>query len=317
MEDRYVPPFDMTENIANLTVDICLLVNGAKEGAKSSKNPTLRRKNRIRTIHSSLAIENNSLTEEQVGAVVEGKKVIAPAKDILEVQNAYEAYCHLEETNPYSVDDLLGIHKVFMKDIVDDAGHFRDRGVGVYKGSELLHLGTKPEYVQNLVTDLIDWAKNSKLHPLIKSSIFHYEFEFIHPFSDGNGRTGRFWHTLILSRWNNVFSWIPLESLVHEHQQEYYQAMAYSDREGKSTKFIEFSLRLIKEVLQGNDESNGGAVKDRILAYLKKNPTATAKDISASLSLSSRQVERVISTLKEEGRLVRQGSNKAGRWVVS
>ncbi len=317
MEDRYVPPFDMTENIANLTVDICLLANGTKAGAKSSKNPTLRRKNRIRTIHSSLAIENNSLTEEQVGAVVEGKKVIAPAKDILEVQNAYEAYCHLEETNPYSMDDLLGIHKVFMKDIVEDAGHFRDRGVGVYKGVELLHLGTKPEYVQNLVSDLLNWAKNSKLHPLIKSSIFHYEFEFIHPFSDGNGRTGRFWHTLILSRWNSIFSWIPLESLVHEHQQEYYQAMAYSDREGKSTKFIEFSLRLIKEVLQGNDEENGGNVKDRILSYLKKSPTASAKDISASLSLSSRQVERVISSLKEEGRLIRQGSNKSGKWVVS
>ena len=317
MEAGYVPPFDMTENIANLTVDICLLVNGANSGAKLSKNPILKRKNRIRTIHSSLAIENNTLTEEQVTAVIEGKHVIAPARDIMEVQNAYEAYGLMDNTNPYSIDDLLNIQRVFMKDIMDDAGHFRDRGVGVYRGAELIHLGTRPEYVQKLVEDLIDWAKNSKLHPLIKSSIFHYEFEFIHPFSDGNGRTGRFWHSLILSRWNNIFSWIPLESLVHEHQQEYYQAIAGSDREGKSTKFIEFSLKLIKQVLQGNDEANGGAVKDRILSFLKKNPTSSAKDIAASLSLSSRQVERVISSLKEEGKLVREGSNKAGRWVVN
>ena len=305
----------MTEEIANLTVEICMLIKQFKVTSTLSKNPQLRKNNRIKTIYSSLAIEHNSLSEDQVTAVIEGKHVIAPLKDITEIQNAYQVYNRLDSINPFSIEDLLSIHGVMMKDLASDAGHFRSKGVGIYKGSELIHMGTRPEYVEYYIKQLFDWVKKSKLHPLIKACAFHYEFEYIHPFSDGNGRTGRFWHTLILSRWEPLFAWIPIENLIHKRQSEYYKAISDSNKAGKSTSFILFMLEVIKEVLEENVGINVG-INELVLKQIRDNPNASAKEIALILGYSQRQVERAIATLKSDSRIVRMGSNKSGHWEI-
>ncbi len=324
MEQGYKPPFDVTETITNLTLDICQLVRQFQSSNQLSRNPQLRKKNRIKSIYSSLSIENNSLTEDQVTAVINGIKVVAPEKDIMEVQNACKAYEELNKLKPYDVKDLLRAHAIMMRGLTADAGYFRTRSVGVYKGNELIHMGTRPEYVPTLIQQLIDWTKQSKLHPLIKACVFHYEFEYIHPFSDGNGRVGRLWHTLILSKWKPLFSWLSIESLIHERQAEYYKALSASDNEGKSTKFLEFLLTVIKDVLAKNVGINVGikvGIKEQrkreVLDYLKKNPSASAVQTALEVGLSSRQVERIIAELKKEGVLSREGSKKKGFWLVN
>lgn len=326
MDTGYRPPFDITENIANLVVEICQMVGKIQAAPNFSRNPKLRKKNRIKSIHSSLSIEHNSLTEDQVSDVIDGRRVVAPRKDIMEVQNAYNAYNEMTSLNPYSVKDLLRAHGIMMRGLTSDAGSFRARGIGVYKGSELIHMGTRPEYVPAFVEQLAKWTKDSNLHPLIKACIFHYEFEYIHPFSDGNGRTGRLWHTLILSKWEPLFAWLPIESLVYERQEEYYKALADSDNEGKSTKFIDFMLTVVRDALKRNVGINNDdvginvgineALKNKVLEYLKENPKASARVVALDLGISSRQVERMIAKLKEENLLTRQGSNKTGVWVV-
>lgn len=184
MSDDYKPPFTMTEEITNLVIDIAEITGKISLTDRLSKNPKLRRENRIRSIHSSLAIEQNSLTIDQVSDVIEGKSVLGPPQDIREVKNAYEAYELLTRLNPYSVKDLLKAHKVMMTDLVNESGTFRNKGAGVYAGTELIHAGTPPQYVPGLMQELFAWLKKSQLHPLIKSCIFHCEFEFIHPFED-------------------------------------------------------------------------------------------------------------------------------------
>ena len=216
MPDTYIPPFTMTDEITNLVIDIAELTGAMTVSEQLSKNPKLRRENRIKSIHSSLAIEQNTLTVEQVSDVIDGKRVLGPPQDIREAQNAYEAYEAMSGLNPYSVRDLLKAHKTMMDGLVKEAGVFRSKGAGVYAGSQLIHAGTPANYVPDLISQLFNWLKKSKLHPLIKGCIFHYEFEFIHPFADGNGRTGRLWHTLILSKWQEFFLWIPIETIIHE-----------------------------------------------------------------------------------------------------
>ena len=192
MNGEYKPPFTITEAITNLMIEIGELVGRIAGQENLSMNPKLRRINRIRTIHSSLAIEQNTMSFEQVSDVIGGKRVLAPPKDIREVKNAYEAYEELQKMNPYAIKDLLKAHKLMMDGLVSEAGTFRSRGVGVYAGEQLIHAGTPAQYIPETVKALFGWLKTSKLHPLIKSCVFHYEFEFIHPFADANGRTGRY-----------------------------------------------------------------------------------------------------------------------------
>ena len=244
------PPFEITTAILDEVAEIAELVGHVNASLGLTTNPPLRRTNRIRTIYSSLAIEQNTLSLEQVTAVLSGKRVIAPPKDIAEVKNAYEIYEMMESLDPYSVDDLLNAHGVMTRDLVEEAGCFRSRPVGVVdKQGNVLHFGTLPDYVPGLVMELLDWVRDSDYHMLIKSCVFHYELELIHPFADGNGRIGRLWHTLLLTQWKPMFAWLPVESIIHDRQDEYYQAINRSNNEAESTTFIEFMLSAIKEAL--------------------------------------------------------------------
>lgn len=196
------PPFQITNKIIDDVAEISELTGRLSAHDHLSSNPNLRRTNRIRTIHGSLAIEQNTLSLEQVTAVLNGKHVLAPPKDIAEVKNAYEIYERLDELDPYSVDDLLTAHSIMTRGLVEESGMFRTRPVGVVdQEGHVLHFGTLPQYVPDLVMELLDWAKHSDLHMLIRSCVFHYELELIHPFADGNGRVGRLWHILLLSKW--------------------------------------------------------------------------------------------------------------------
>ena len=244
------PPFQITNKIIDDVAEISEQIGRLSAHNHLSVNPNLRRTNRIRTIYGSLAIEQNTLSLEQVTAVLNGKHVLAPPKDIAEVKNAYEIYERLDELDPYSVDDLLTAHGIMTRGLVVESGMFRTRPVGVVnQDGQVVHLGTLPQYVPDLVVELLDWTKHSDLHILIKSCVFHYEFELIHPFADGNGRVGRLWHTLLLSKWNPAFAWLPVESIIHDRQQEYYNAINASNDAGESTAFIEFMLSAIKASL--------------------------------------------------------------------
>lgn len=257
MTERYEPPFSMTESIMNMVIEIGELTGQITAHDQLSTNPRLRRENRIKTIHSSLAIENNTLSLGQVTAVIEGKKVLAPPQDIREVKNAYEAYERLQNLNPYSLEDLLEAHRYMMSGLIKEAGVFRSKNAGVYSGRELIHAGSSANYVPELMYNLFTWMRNSQIHLLIKSCIFHYEFEFIHPFADGNGRTGRLWHSLLLQKWQSFFAWLPVETMIHEHQEAYYEAINASNTAGECTIFVEFMLGMIKSTLEEIVDSQG------------------------------------------------------------
>ena len=209
----------------------------------------LRRINRVRTIRGSLAIEGNTLTEEQITAILDGKKVLAKPREIREVQNAIAAYDRFQRWQPGTESDLLEAHRILMDGLMKEPGKYRSGGVGVMNGEQVIHMAPQAHRVPALMSDLIHWVNNTNQHPLVSSSVFHYEFEFIHPFLDGNGRMGRLWQTLILSNWNPLFSNIPVESLIHENQMEYYQVLQKSTHEADSASFIEFLLRMIKEAV--------------------------------------------------------------------
>ncbi len=240
----------------------------------SGKVPTLRRQNRIRAIHSSLGIENNTLTLEQVTAVIAGKRVLGPPKEVLEVKNAFATYEAMPLWNPASAKDLLTAHRLLMQGLADDAGRFRTGSVGIAKGNQVIHLAPPAGRVPGLMKDLLGWLKRTDSHPLIAGCVFHYELEFIHPFSDGNGRIGRLWQTLILSRWNPLFAWLPVESVIRERHEDYYKVLATCDKTGNSTAFIEFllsaTLASLLEV-SGNPpgEQVGAAVSEQVAAILR------------------------------------------------
>lgn len=319
----YKYPFQITDKILNDVTEISQLVGKVSTDSKLSNNPTLRRTNRINTIYSSLAIEQNTLSIDQVTAVIAGKRVIAPPKDIAEVKNAYEIYDHLDELNPYSIDSLLFAHSIMMRDLVSESGVFRTRPVGVVDSQgNILHFGTLPRYVPDLTEDLLKWVNNSKLPMLIKSCVFHYEFEVIHPFADGNGRIGRLWHTLLLSKWNPMFAWIPVESIIHDRQDEYYQAINESNDKGDSTVFIEFMLSAIKdallETIDDNKTINTATNKNNyrwniISDFLNDNDYIMNADVRNLLSVSSATANRILSGFVNDGKLmkIRQGKTWA------
>ena len=249
--EKYIPPYDITEEMLELTSEIMELLGELKNVNELEKLPRLRRVSRIKSIHSSLAIENNTLSLKQVTDVIEGKRVLAPEDDIVAVKNAFEVYKNLDKFNPFSVVDLVKAHGVMMKGLVEEAGKIRTSSVGVInQKGKVIHVAPPAHMVSDLLKQLFAWMNDNKTHMLIKSSIFHYEFEFIHPFRDGNGRMGRLWQTALLSSWKPIFRWIPIESIIKDNQEEYYRAIKLSTAEGKSNTFIVFMLGVIKSALK-------------------------------------------------------------------
>ncbi len=328
MGEAYKPPFQMTEEITDLVVEIGEYVGSITTYESMRQNPVLRREGRIQSIYSSLAIEQNTLSLDQVTDVINGKRVLGPRRDIREVKNAYEAYERVSSLDPCSVDNLLFAHKLLMDGLVKEAGQFRSGNVGVFDGDQLVHVGTPAKYVPDLMSQLMIWLKETKLHPLVKSCIFHYEFEFIHPFEDGNGRTGRLWQSLILQNWKDIFAWLPIETLVHENQKEYYNALGRSDNAGDSTEFVEFMLRMIRDALKDIKENHSQNVavnvvtnvvtsEDKVLILLKQDGRLTAKALSSELGLTQRQVQRLLANLKGSKKIIRHGASKNGYWEVT
>ncbi len=244
------PPYSVTRKILKLVASIFERI-GEVNAAHLSKPPTeLRKKNRVKTIHSSLEIEGNTLTLEQITAIIENKRVIGPAKDILEVKNAIAVYEYLDKLNPYSFDSFCEAHGILMNGLIDSAGRLRNKSVGIVKGSEVAHIAPSSEMLKPLMNDLFDYLKNDDDLLIIKSCVFHYEMEFIHPFTDGNGRMGRLWQTLILKDSYPVFEYLPIETLIKQRQEQYYESLSQSDKTGESTVFIEFMLEIILESLE-------------------------------------------------------------------
>ena len=318
------PPFEITNAMIDHVAEIAEQVGRLSSTNQLSANPTLRRTNRIRTIHGSLAIEQNTLTLEQVTAVLNGKQVLAPPKDIAEVKNAYEIYDRLDELDPFSVDDMLTAHGIMTRGLVDESGVFRSKPVGVVdQEGHVLHFGTLPQYVPDLVMELLDWVKNSDVHMLIRSCVFHYEFELIHPFADGNGRVGRLWHTLLLSKWNPAFAWLPVESIIHDRQEEYYAAINASNDAGGSTVFIEFMLSAIKasliEAISTSDELSDRVTDKatmrwkKIESFLETHPYIMNADVRLLCNVSAATANRILSGLVDDRKLIR--CRKYGHWV--
>ena len=324
MKKELSPPFKITNEILNFIYEIGELVGKISAEKEFEKNLTLRRENRIKTIYSSLAIEQNTLTLEQVTNVINGKRVLAPPKDIKEVQNAYEIYERLEELDENSVKDLLLAHKIMTSELIKESGRFRSKNAGVYQGDKLIHMGTLPEYIPELINNLFLWLKNSEEHPLIKSAVFHYEFEFIHPFQDGNGRIGRLWHSLILSKWKKFFAWLPIESLVQKYQKEYYIAINNSNRDGESKEFILFMLNIIKETLielieiqkvtDKVTDKNKEKIKS-LIEYLDQNNSINNKEAQNLLDISESTAKRFLNKLVKENILEAIGEYKARKYI--
>ncbi len=320
------PPFEVTNEILSDVAEIAELIGkvGATQGLTA--NPTLRRSNRIRTIYSSLAIEQNTLSLEQVTAVLNGKRVLAPPKDIAEVKNAYEIYEMMDKLNPYSVDDLLDAHGVMTRGLVEESGCFRSKPVGVVdRQGRILHFGTLPDYVPGLVIELLDWVENSDIHILIKSCVFHYEFELIHPFADGNGRIGRLWHTLLLTQWKPLFAWLPMESIIHDRQAEYYRAINQSNQNGESTVFIMFMLSAIKEALMEAIDTIDATEKMtvaefrlyKVKQFFQKNDTISNADVRELLQVSSATANRILAGLVDDGKLKRVRIGKSWGYILN
>ncbi|MCB1203718.1 MAG: Fic family protein [Verrucomicrobiae bacterium] len=261
------PPLTLTARLVDLVARIGEAL-GRWEGSGRSPSPQLRRENRIRSIQASLAIENNSLSLGQVTDIIDGKRVLGLPREIKEVWNALKAYEMLENLDAGSVVDFLKAHAALMSGLVDDAGRFRKSGVGIYRGTDLVHMAPPADRVPHQIKDLLDWLGHTDTHPLLASAVVHYEIEFIHPFSDGNGRIGRLWQTLALCRWRPEFAWLPVETVVHDHQAEYYEALAASDKQADAAPFAEFILNTLLETLANH--AAGDQVSDHLSDHVKR-----------------------------------------------
>lgn len=256
------PPYDITTKILKLITSISEKLGEISANLIDRPSPQLRKQNKIKTIHSSLKIEGNTLTQEQITAIVENKRVIGPKKDVLEVLNAIKVYDLLTTYNPISSKSFLSAHKLLMNELIEKPGRYRNQGVGIFQGTRVAHVAPPAKNVPVLMDDLFRYLKNEDELTLIKSCVFHYEMEFIHPFMDGNGRMGRLWQTVILMQEYPVFEFLPFETLISQTQQDYYNALAQSDKVGKSTLFIEYMLDVIDKSLNELLSFNNRILKD-------------------------------------------------------
>lgn len=325
----YVPPFTITADILNLVANISEQV-GQLKASLINESPQLRKQNRIKTITGTLAIEGNTLSEEQITAIIEGKPVLGSARELAEVKGAIAAYEALSTFKADNINDLLAAHGLLMADILTKAGQFRHKAVGIHKGGEVHHVAPPAHQVSGLMADLMHWLQQAKDHPLISSCVFHYEFEFIHPFADGNGRMGRLWQTLILSQWHPLFLSLPLESMIKDHQSSYYHALEQADEQADSTVFIHFMLSTISKTLAQaltqnapvsalvNAPANIASLKtpEAILLLLQHNPQLTRQQLADAIGKDLRTIGRAISKLQQTNQLKRIGPDKTGHWQV-
>ena len=322
----YTPPFEITSKIIELISNISEKIGEINSLQDSPYHVKLRKENRIKTIHSSLAIENNSLSLKQITAIIDGKRVLGNPNEIKEVKNSIQAYDLLLSLNPYKEMDLLKAHKLMMQDLVERNGKYRTDGVGIFDGEKVVHMAPPASRVSELMGDLFEWLKTSDIHPLIKSCVFHYEFEFIHPFQDGNGRMGRLWQTVILKEWKEVFAWLPVETLVKENQKEYYSVLSVSDSAANSTKFIEFMLTLIlntiEEIIKAEEKVTKKVTikvtinQQKIIDAIKTNPYVTQEELADMLGITKKSITANMKKLQNGGFIKRIGANKNGYWQI-
>ena len=295
--NNYVPPFEITNDMLDRVSSIMKSIGKLDNYKDLSKMPILRRNNRIKSIHSSLAIEANSLSLNQVKDVIDGKTVIGPQDEIQEVKNAYEAYKMIREVDPYSIKELKKVHGVMTYLVTQESGEFRKGNEGVFdEDGNCIHVCPPPEQVDELMTELFDWMKSNKdkVNPLIMSSIFHYEFVFIHPFADGNGRTSRLWQNVILSNWEGIFEYVPIESQIKKYQEEYYKAINNCNSKGDSTEFIEFMLKMIDETLldlldtTSIQSSHVSSYVNKLLEVMEPGVAMSSSELMEKLGMKSR-----------------------------
>ena len=294
---EYKPPFTITNEILSYISSVSEKIGRITATSNLEAKPHLRRNNRIKSIHSSLKIEANSLTLGQVRDVINGRIVLGEQKEIREVKNAYDAYEHFSEIDPFSVEHLKQFHGIMTKYVVEDSGEFRQGEEDVFNGNQCIFMAPPARFVPQLMDELFEWMKKAQgiVHPLILSSVFHYEFVFIHPFSDGNGRMARLWHSAILSEWNPIFEYIPIESQIEKFQDEYYDAIAKCHVHGESTAFIEFMLSQIDKILDDvsvqiseENEKLSESIK-RLLEIMEYEIPYTSKALMEKLGLKSRE----------------------------
>jgi Fic family protein len=306
------PPYTITEKAADYLAKIVETVTRLEFGTGFKRDIKLHRENRLWTIHSSLAIEGNSLSLDEVTSIIQGKVVAGRQEEIKEVKNAYEAYDKIMTFDPYSVGDFLEAHKLITQGLVKESGRFRSGDVGVFDGGKAIHIGARPQFVPRLIEDLFGWAKKSDLHPVLKSAILHYEIETIHPFADGNGRMGRLWQTLLLVRWNAIFAWIPMETVLYQNRPQYYQAIEASRKVNDSGVFIEFTLSALFEIISlqekhqdKHQDKHQVELSGIQLAVLKalENKSLSRKEIFAAIEMNgdSRSYRRNIEPLLTGG----------------
>ena len=332
------PPYTLTEKIADYLAKIVETVTRLEVRSDWGRDIRLHRENRVQSIYSSLAIEGNTLSLDEVTDVLNGKLVAGKQVEIKEVKNAFAAYDKIMTLDPYKVKDFLKAHKLMTDGLVAEAGKFRSGDVGVFDGDVLIHPGARPQFVPELVSELLGWAKETELHPIIKSAVVHSEIETIHPFADGNGRTGRLWQTLILAKWNPLFEWIPMETVVYEKRQEYYDALHAAQNTNDSGVFIEFILSVLLETVKAQSQLqtaqvwNKGEFVEKDIEFVEKfvyndtqkaiiklmaeQPRISAKTIAEKIGMSSRGVQKSIDGLKKLSLVERVGAAKGGCWVV-
>lgn len=295
----YKPPFEITNLMLTKTISITEKLGKITTYNSLKRMPTLRRNNQIKSIHSSLVIEANSLSFEQVRDVIDGKLVIGPKKEIQEVKNAYKAYEMIKEFDGYNEQDLLKAHGIMMDSLENDAGKYRNHGEGVFDGDKVIFVAPPERLVPYLMNDLFNWLRNdNETHILIKSCVFHYEFLFIHPFSDGNGRTVRLWQNVLLTKWNSLFEYVPIESQIQKCQTEYYETISKCHTKGNSNDFIEFMLKMIDQVLDSLIENMSQEIKNisdqvnRLLDVMEVDIPLTANEIMKRLGIKSKETLR-------------------------
>ena len=320
-----IPPYTITNKILTIVSDIVEILSELNHIKKELATPKLRKKNRIKSITGTLQIEGNSFSEAKVTNVINGKTVLGTMREIEEVKGAIEAYDYLEKYDYKKEKDLLLSHKLLMQNLLNNAGAYRHSNVGVGGADGVTHVAPSPNMVPQLMGDLFDWLKDTDDHLLVASCVFHYEFEFIHPFSDGNGRVGRLWQSVILNRYKNIFAAVPIESVVRDNQELYYKALEDSGSTGESTPFIEFMLEIILKTLIELKKENvpKDVPKDvplkrleKILALMRKNRDITAVELSNKMNVTDKTIKRDIAKLKNENRIKRVGSLKSGHWEV-